>query len=173
MPRVRTKTKSRAGQKYHCGKCGKAIKPKEKYYEWKFRYGGTHRQHESCGYPRASQLTQSKMSTVYAAIEDAGDDIAKAETPSDIADALDNCAESAREVASEYEQAMEAMGEAGANNSDWEERKSALEDFADSLDNAASEMRDHEVDDDDAEAEEPDMEALRTDADNALSELTV
>ena len=79
MPRVTTRTKNRGGRDRHCGRCGEVIKPGEKYYTWAFRYGGSrfncYRHH-----PRQSELTQSKMSGVYAAIESAQDAIAAAET---------------------------------------------------------------------------------------------
>lgn len=43
MPRVATRTKNKAGKPYDCDRCSEQIKPGEKYHEWSFRYGGTHR----------------------------------------------------------------------------------------------------------------------------------
>jgi hypothetical protein len=89
MPRVATKKKNKAGKPYDCCKCSDKIKAGESYYEWSFRYGGTYRQHTSHGSPKASQLTQSKLSGAYAAIEAAEDAVATAETVEDLAAALE------------------------------------------------------------------------------------
>src|SRR3954464_10047336 len=76
VPRVYTQKKSSRGAERRCGRygCGKVIEPGESYFQFSFRYGGTHyrcAEHR----PRQSELTQSKMSAVYAAIEDAGDNL--------------------------------------------------------------------------------------------------
>lgn len=128
MPRVITKTKNRAGRERQCGRCGRKIEPGDKYYTWSFRYGGTayrcieHR-------PRQSELTQSKMSTVYAAIEGATDDLPNADDPEAVAQLVQDVAEAVREVADEYEEAAEPFGGAGENA----ERADELHGWADEL----------------------------------------
>lgn len=110
------------------------IKKGEKYYKWSFRYGGTYK---SKTYPRSSQLTQSKYSMVYSALEELQDMFsADGVTVQDIVDTAQTASETIREVASEYEQADEDMGgHQGANS----ERAQACEECADELESAASE----------------------------------
>src|SRR5687768_7987713 len=105
MARVHKKKKSTRGKPYSCIRCDKPIKAGQEYYEWTPFRSFPRRKHAEHGYPKASETDTSKMATVYAAIEDAEQTIATAEDPSDMASALDSVAESAREVASEYEEA--------------------------------------------------------------------
>lgn len=152
MPRVYTKVKSTRGAPRTCGKCGKRIEPKQRYYEWGFRYGGTYRRHVDCGYPKMSELTQSKMSTVLASIEDAEEQLPSASTFDEIAELAEAVAESAREVAEEYREAVRAMNMEGAGTEN-EERADQLDSYADELDQAASEIRDKESEVDDRHQE--------------------
>lgn len=155
MPRVATKVKSTRGAKYECVKCSKKIVAGEEYHEWSFFRSSPRRQHASHGYPKQSRLTSSKMSSVYASIEDAEETIPKATEPSDIAEALQSVADSAREVADEYQEAVDAMGAAGESGTS-AERVSELESFIDELDNAISEIESAEFGD--AEDEAPTAE---------------
>lgn len=154
MPKVLTKKKSTAGKEYICTKCGKRVEPGTMYHEWSFRFGGTYRQHEGCGRPKPSQLTRSKLSSVYAAVEGAEDDIQAAQEPDDIASVLDSVAEEVETVKSEYEEAVEAMGAAGESGES-QERVDALESFYDELQSAADDIRGEE----EPEAEEEDDDA--------------
>jgi hypothetical protein len=111
MPKVIEKKKNRGGTKtYTCTKCGKVIEPGQMFREWSFRYGGTYRMHSMCGYPRQSQLTQSRMSDVYAAIESA-EDIAAGEpgtwTKDDIVTALEEAISTAEEIRDEKQSAAD------------------------------------------------------------------
>lgn len=127
MPRVKTQT---AGKDYP----EQGIKKGDTYYKWSFRYGGTHK---SLKRPRPSQLTQSKYSTVYAALEELQDMFsADGVTVQDIVDTAQTAAETIREVASEYEDADQNMGGHQGTNS---ERAQACEECADELESAASE----------------------------------
>jgi hypothetical protein len=166
MPRVTTKTKATRGAAYHCGKCGEKIKPGTKYYEWSFRYGGTRRQHEACGFPRRGQLTQSKMGAVYDAIDDAETTIATADTASDIADAVRSAAEVVNEIELEYRDAADAMGAAGESGIS-AERADELESFASDLEGEADNIADEERDEEN-ETEEQFIERLREQATDAL-----
>lgn len=110
------------------------IKKGETYYKWSFRYGGTHK---SGKHPRASQLTQSKYSAVYAALEAVEDVCADATSVlQDIVDALSDAANTIHEVAEEYNEADEAMGgNQGVNY----ERAEACEECATELETVESE----------------------------------
>ena len=155
MPRVEKKTKSTAGKPYTCTKCHEPIAPRTEYYSWSFRYGGTYRQHVSCGYPRRGQLTQSKLASVYNTQDDANETISKAEDCATMADALTSVAEAAREVAEEYREAVEAMNMAGSGT-DNEERADQLEEWAEELEEAAEALADAEFEtEDDADTESP------------------
>lgn len=171
MPRVTTKKKSNRGKPYHCIGCRKPIVAGEEYSEWSFFRSSPSRKHASCGHPKSSELTQSKLSSVYAAVEDAEQSIAGATEPSDISSALESVAEEARNIASEYEEAMEAMGAAGEGGTN-EERKDALESFADEVDSAVSEIESAERDTEDKdETDESFIEGLRETATDALGSL--
>ena len=135
--RVHTKTKSNRGAEYHCARCRKVILPTTKYHEWSFRYGGTYRQHEECGYPKPSQLTQSKLSEVYAAQESFS--VEGMDEPDDIASEMNEVAEAARSVAEEYREAVSAMNMEGSGNES-EERADALESYADEIENVAGDI---------------------------------
>lgn len=141
MPRVHTKTKSKAGKTYACDRCRADILPGTKYYVWSFRYGGPRFQHEACGYPQRSQLTQSKLSAVYGAIE--GFNPSGAESADEIAGMMTGVAEVAREVAEEYREAVSAMNMEGSGNEN-EERADALETFADDLESEAGDIEGEE-----------------------------
>lgn len=138
MPKVVTKTRSRGGNKEYRCKCGEVIKPGQKYYTWSFRYGGTHYRHVNCGAPKRSELTQSKMATVYEAVEDAELLIdtwdAMDDTPPDrdeLTDYLSTVIEVANDVAAEYREADEQFGGAGSTES--AEKADELEAFAEEL----------------------------------------
>lgn len=86
--------------------CG--IQVGDEYYWWEFRHGGTHKSKTP---PRPSQLTQSKMSSAYAAMEALEDVLAGATCPEDIKSALDDAAQGLRDVAGEYEESYDSMPE--------------------------------------------------------------
>lgn len=116
MPRVVTRTKSARGAERRCGRigCGKVIQEGERYHTFGFRYGGTHYRCEP-HYPRQSELTQSKMADVYAAIEDAEDALGKAATVEDVTGMVGAVAEQVDTTAEEYREAAEPFGGQGDN----------------------------------------------------------
>ena len=128
----------------------------ESYFWWKFRYGG---RRVSKARPRPSQLTQSKLSEVYAAREELSDFLDGWDRvggdPEGVADALDAAAERVREVAEAYGEAAEAMGGAGEAN---QEKADACEAYADALDDAAAAVREvaEEVEEANNEGLDPD-----------------
>lgn len=170
MPRVATRTKAKRGRKYICGKCDKPIKPGTKFYTWSFRYGGTRYQHEACGYPRRGQLTQSKLGSVYDAVDDAETIISKATSPEDIGAALSGVKDTVDDVQGEYEEAAEAMGAAGESGTS-REYADELSTFGEELDSAASDIEGEEFEEEDGETEAEWLEGLREKATDALGTL--
>lgn len=133
MPKVHT-------QKAAKGYPADGIKRGDTYYSWEFRYGGVHR---SKTYPRPSQLTQSKMSGAYAAREAMEDDVNAATEPSDIENALNECAGAIRDVASEYEDSLSNMPDSlqqSSTGEDIQAKIDALEEYAQALEDAAGEV---------------------------------
>lgn len=116
MPRVIVKTKNRAGADRACGKCAAPILPGDKYRSWAFRFGGTYYRcsRPECA-PRPSDLTQSLMGDVYAAIENAQDSMATTECVTDVKALVEEVTSAVEEVASAYREAAEAFGGAGEN----------------------------------------------------------
>lgn len=175
--RVYTKVKSARGKSYTCTKCGKLIQPGTTYHEWSFRYGGDRRQHAECGRPKPSQLTQSKLATVYAAIEDAEERVGSAESIDELQDILNDVAQAARDVADEYREAAEAMGAAGESGIS-AERAEELDSFADEVENTSLTEPD-EPDEDEDEAEDADtsgndpLEDARQEVQDAISNLSL
>lgn len=158
--RVALKTKNKGVKRatYPCRKCAEPIVAGQQYYEWKHRHAEPSRQHHSHGAPRQSELCTGKMSGVYAAIEGVEDVIAAGRTaddPSGLADALTNAAEEVRQVKEEYEEGLSNMPDSLQSSSTGEqiqEKIDALEEFADALDNAAT---DSEIVDWDMDTERP------------------
>lgn len=111
MPKVSEKKKNKGGQPYICEGCSDKIVPGESYYQWSFRFGGTHRQHTKHGSPKQSQLTQSKMSGVYAAVESAERQIAGTDNADDIGALLEECATEVEQVKDEYQESLDNMGD--------------------------------------------------------------
>ena len=133
MPRVHTQ---KAAKDYP----SHGISKGDTYYSWSFRHGG---KHMSKTYPRASQLTQSKMSGAYAAGEAAQDNIATADNVDDMGQALRDAADAIREVAQEYRDAVENMPEnfqQGATADECNEKADGLDSWADSLESDADEV---------------------------------
>jgi hypothetical protein len=131
VPRVLTRTKNKAGKPRNCSKCGERIEPGQGYYTWSFRYGGTYRRHVTCGRPRQSELTQSKMSEVYRAVEDAETDLPEADSVEAVTELVQGVGAVAQEVADEYREADEAFGGQGAT--EHAERADELEYWAQEL----------------------------------------
>jgi hypothetical protein len=149
MPRVIEKRANRGATKTKtCGATycrvdeangGRTIQAGQQYYTWSFRYGGTHYQHKVCGFPRPSQLTQSKIGAIYAAQEAAEDELSALtweDAGKDAQEILGPVAETAREVAQEYRDAADAMGSAGE---EMESKADDIESWADELEGVQAE----------------------------------
>lgn len=158
--RVTLRTKRIKATEFQCRKCSEPIKPGDKYYEWKHNHAPVSRQHQSHGAPRTSELCTGKMSGVYAAIEsveDAVEAARKSGDASELAGELESAAESVREVATEYEESLGNMPESLQQSSSGEsiqEKVDALNEFADSLESAAS---DSEITEWDMDEESPEL----------------
>lgn len=126
MPRVHSQN---AGKDYP----ESGIKKGQLYYKWSFRYGGTHK---SASYPRASQLTQSKYSGVYAALEGIEDACADSAVEfADLVSTIEDAASDVRCIGEEYTEADEAMGGHQGINC---ERAESCEQCASELEEVAS-----------------------------------
>lgn len=128
MPRVYEQTARTSKNRRVCQKCREEVKPGDRYYQWSFRYGGTRNQHVACGRPLRSQLTQSLLSSIYAA-EEEFEKLPEDATWGDRASAVEAIAEAAGEVMEQYRAAAENFGGAGEHA----ERADELEQWVDSL----------------------------------------
>lgn len=161
MPRVHEmKSQGRAeGGTMRCVSCPTPIVKGEEYYQWSIkatRGGTTYRQHKAHGYPKQSQLTNSKLSEAYAAIETAQTDLAAASTKQEIEDVLQACADGIDGVRDEYQNSLDNMPDGlqtGTTGQEIQEKIDALEEFSSNLTS---------VDLDDDEYEEAAKEAGRT-----------
>lgn len=163
MPRVHSQKRVAKGRERKCGRvgCGHVIEVGETYYRFKFRFGGEQYRCKD-HYPRSSELTNSKMSQVYAANEDLDDQLDHLTSEDEIMDALMTVAEQAEEVASEYREADEAFGGYGATAN--AERADEVEEWQNELANfvPGTEVPDF---DEDAEPPEDDEERAEYDRD--------
>lgn len=99
------------------------VKKGEFYYKWKMRYGPTQRSKTP---PRPTQTSNAKTARIREAIEDANLD--DCTTPDEVTQAVQTVGETAREVADEYQEALDAWP---SGNSQIEEMMQAASDFAD------------------------------------------
>lgn len=122
MPRVMTKTAGESKKTRMCchkPECflGGEIQPGQRYHSWSFMFGGEYYMHEECGYPKRSQLTQSKMGPIYDMV-DAANAIANNWDGTDLEvlrSEITTLAEAVEEVRKEYEDADEALGGHGTS----------------------------------------------------------
>ena len=146
MPRVHHVKKAR---KAHPG----GIEKGDSYYWWEFRYGGTR---YSKTYPRRSQLTQSKMSGVYAGFEGL-EDAVNNQDRSEVESALEEYKSAIDEARDEYEDADQQFG--GTGSSQHAERAQAME-------SAYSEVEQFDLDQFEIEDEEDEYGETKIDWDS-------
>lgn len=152
MPRVFRKTKNRGGHKtYQCSaptcKVEKAggsrdILPGQDYLTWKFNRGSRFFRHAECGYPARSELSYSKMGTLWDAMD--GFDVSGCTSADDIKSELEAVAQAARDVASEYEASADSIMAAFPSGNQTSEACTAT---ADELNGYADELESWEPDD--------------------------
>jgi hypothetical protein len=92
-----------------CGGCGVPIVPGDSYRSWPLGYRskarGVRCMKPACS-PRRSEIESGIMADAFAAQEDCAAEIDAAVAVADITDALETCAQSAQDVASQYEDAV-------------------------------------------------------------------
>lgn len=143
MPRVNHVKRSRKERR--CCGCGTTIAVGDPYKWIKFRYGGRRDKCGKCGF-RSSELTQSKLSNVYAAQEEVEDYLAGWDGDmDDLRSTIESAVEQIREVKDEYEEAAEAMGEAGQYGES-RERADELESWLCDIEGTGDDLDDFEGD---------------------------
>lgn len=155
MTRINTVTKARKDQGI-CRGCGKEIKVGDSYQWIEFRFGGRTVKCSACRF-RGSELTQSKMSGVYAAQEAMDDSLATFEKATDSVDLDDIKADmegnidSIREVAQEYKDAADGMSQVSSNSiaDELTEKGDSLDSWADDLEVVMSDLEEFEGEKDD------------------------
>jgi hypothetical protein len=127
------KSARKAKKSRTCRRCSNEVQPGESYKWAEPRYGGILiwcKDHS----PKRSELTSSKLGVVYDAQDDF--DVSECSSVDEISEALNTVAETAREVAEEYGESIEAMPEGlqeGHVAEEMREKIDALESFADEL----------------------------------------
>lgn len=122
-------------------RCGTAIKVGDPYKWTKNRFGPKLIRCGKCQF-RPSELTQSKMSQVYAAQESISELLAEWDGDLDaLKSDIESCIDDIENVKSEYEDAAEAMGDAGEQH---RERAEELESWIDDLREIDGELEEFE-----------------------------
>jgi len=144
--RVHHVNKARKSKKPRTCRCGHVVQPGESYKWAEPRYGGMLywcKDHS----PRRSELTSSKMGSLYDAQDDF--DVSEAQSVKEICEALQNVADAAREVADEYQEGIDNMPEGlqeGSVAQESQEKIEALEEYADRLEGWDAEVDEDEDD---------------------------
>lgn len=130
--RVHTRTKQARGASRRCGRagCGREILPGEKYHQFTF-FRGAAQFRCADHYPKQSEMTQSRMADVYAAIEDAEEEVDALTTVEEAEELVGRVAEAVEEVAQEYRDADDAFG--GQSATEAGQRADELESWAQDL----------------------------------------
>jgi hypothetical protein len=119
-----------------CDKCGTPL-PAGSAYRWYTVGFRSHFKRRRCMdpacTPRASELESSLVASIYAAQEQAEDDINAAGTPDDIQSAIESVVEAVREVAEQYREAAVNPNTGATFNYESEERADTLDASADEL----------------------------------------
>jgi len=184
MPRVTTHTARASKYERRCRRCGQPMEPGQKYYYWSRRVAPDNYQHVACGFPRPTQLSGRKTAVVEEAVQDAREEVGNwtpgdfdeqyaqlfpegvvpsAETmeldTSDLLAVLETVADSASDVASEYEDGVNNM----PDSLQYSPTGEAMSTVAEELESWAEDLRSWEVDN--AEVELPEPETFETPAD--------
>lgn len=158
MARAFTAKKSKVGKEIQCGRCQAPIVPGETYFYFSVGFRGSKSIRCSKHRPRQSELTGSKLSGAYAAmesVEDAMND--KLATKETIADALESAASDVESVRDEYQDSYDSLGDNfqnGAPGETIQEKIDGLDEFVNELNDAAQEVRDLEPSEEAEEGEE-------------------
>lgn len=164
MARCFESKKSKAGKEIKCGRCGEKIQPGEKYFYFSVGFRGNKQIRCTKHHPRQSELTGSKMSGAYAANESIEDTLNDPKvTIEDIASTLETAASDIESVRDEYQDSYDSLPENFQNGEQGETMQTnidGLTEYADALNEKASEVRElesssEEPAEDDSEAESP------------------
>lgn len=129
-------TAVRARKSYECEKCGKKIQPGEMYRWYKLGFRSNLRRTrcmQPVCTPKRSELVTSKLSAVYAAVEDAEADINACDTVDGVEAAVASVGDICREIAEEYREAAVNPDTGVEFNPDNIERADTLDGIADEL----------------------------------------
>jgi len=113
VPKVHKVRKSSAGKEYICVKCRKPIVAGQEYFHWTKYRSATQQQHVDCGYPRRSQLSNSKMGPLWDEVDAFTPD--GHESADDLQSALADIANVANDVAAEYSEAADNIESASGS----------------------------------------------------------
>lgn len=150
MPRVYTVKKARASKRTRtCRICSHVITPGETYRYFEPRYGPPV-MYCADHHPRRSHMTSSSIGQVYDVQDDF--DVSQCTTLEEISEALQAVADTAREVAEQYEESISNMPEALQESShvaeEMREKIEALESYADECESWESSSEPEEFDED-------------------------
>lgn len=157
--RVHYVKNARKAKKKRTCRCGHVIQPGESYKWAEPRYGGMKYWCQDHS-PKRSELTSSKLGPLYDAQDDF--DVSEATSAEEISEALQSVADTAREVAEEYQEGIDNMPE-GLQEGDVaqqsQEKIEALESYANELE--SWDPSDVEEFDEDEAREEVEKEVLQ------------
>jgi hypothetical protein len=161
-----TTTRKAAGS---CSRCRDDIKAGDAYRWWKFRFGGKRiRCMKARCAPRPSDLTQSKMSSVYAAQENVDDVLMDWDTIDldDVRGPLEELIDEVETIGEEYQEAADNQRDTFPDSptaDENEERAQQLEEWKDQLEDAKDSLEEFEGDknDDDEPKDEDEASAWR------------
>jgi len=168
MPRVHKVKRIKGGVKeYICVKCRKPIEPGQEYYHWTKYKQSVRQQHVTCGYPKRSQLSDSKMGPVWDEID--GFNPSELEQVDDIKSALQSIAGVATDVAAEYNESADGIEQQFSNSPTGD----ACREVADALESWAADLENWEPSADTEEGTktfEDWLEEVREEAQDIVSE---
>lgn len=176
MARVFTATKSKRGKRIACRKCGKCIKPGERYFFYTRRFSrskkvrGTRFTHCKDHRPRHADLSGSPMAGIYDAQEDAHHGITYASTGPKCAEVMGNLLTVIEEVKEQAESSLENMPEALKETS---ESGQALTERIEALESYISEIEQARDDADGDEQEGENLEDTRDACETAIDSLSI
>ena len=157
--KVHTVTRTKGGSKqYLCTACHEPILPGQKYHHWTPYRSTTRQRHVSCGYPRPTELSNSKIAVVDEAVQD----LDLSGNVEDMKAALEGLASTAEEVASEYNDSADGIESHFPSGNPTSE---ACRNVAEALESWAQELQSWDPDDREEDDDEDDyLDACRESA---------
>lgn len=178
MARVFTAKKSKRGKRIKCRKCGRRIKPGDKYYYYTRRFSrskrvrGTRYTHCIDDKPRPTDLSSSPMAAVQEAQDDAFKAFEQATDGQEMQDAIEALKTAVQEVHDQAEESLENMPEplreTSSSGEILTERANGLNDYLSELDYIS--VSEIEAADD---GSDDDLETAREDCRAAIESLSI